>query len=666
MASVGSETRIAPSTPESTPPRDGVSVDAAWELTRAISPRKTVRVAAVDAYGAALNLYSRARRVDSARPDAPWALNLADANGNYRLIGFDLDAKTHSAAEDADGLSAMLTRHGIEHVVCRSGPTDGRHIWIALSAPIDGRTISDLAYVARHVFPSLDIAPLTNPQTGCLRPPGAPHRSGGASSVLSGDLQTLRRRTTRPESISALLAALSALVGDAGDLRRHHAGPTHADEHGRPYIPGPKRSLPAFSARAAAEPAALGDASTVLWRVLIGAAAAHWHYDEIASLAETAPGLEHVRTLRDRSTRTTRPARGPASAGAVLARQWLKAVQHVASRDKRTGDDPTFDGRADAIAEQVQQIQDRSRASAGRWRDGGGPADRRVLDALCLLALKSLSATVEADIRRLALIAGIGRETARTALLRLAADGWIAQVRAAEGPHGAHWSLTPRADIHRSSADGRSQADPRPPGAGAAKRTGLLTTLNSRLTDATHDVFTLSPGLGHHAGNVFAHTRTHPRSALLIADSLGLPVDQVRATLTRLASSGLLIQLEGGWRRPDVDPRPQVARHLGVDGRLKARAVRYEFEREMWAWWQAEQVWMQAPRRSDASRRPRPGQLSLVPITETNVFGAHPRRSDGRADYRRARALLAEGNGTGARPVQPATRGATRRGRRAA
>lgn len=666
MASVGSETRIAPSTPECTPPRDGVSVDAAWELTRAISPRKTVRVAAVDAYGAALNLYSRARRVDAVRPDAPWALNLADANGNYLLIGFDLDAKTHSAAEDADGLSAMLTRLGIEHVVCRSGPTDGRHVWLALSAPVDARTISDLAYVARHVFPSLDIAPLTNPQTGCLRPPGAPHRFGGASSVLSGDLRTLRSRSTRPESVSALLAALSALVGDAEHLRRHDTGPTHVDEHGRPYIPGAKRPLPSFSARAAAEPAALGDASTVLWRVLIGAAAAHWHYDDVASLAETAPGLEHVRTLRDRSSRTARPVRGPASPAAVLARQWHKAVQHVASRDKRTGDDPTFDGRANAIANHVQQIQDRARASAGRWLHGGGPADRRVLDALCLLALKSLSATVEADIRRLALTAGTGRETARTALLRLAADGWIAQVRAAEGPHGAHWSLASRADIHRNVGDSRSQADPRPPGAGAAKRTGLLLNLSTRLTDATHDVFTLSPGLGHHAGNVFAHTTTLPLSTSQIADSLGIAGDHVVLMLSRLVSCGLLVRLEDGWKRPDIDPRPAVARQLGVDGRLKARAARYEFERELWAWWQAEQAWMHAPRRSDASRRPRPGQVSLIPITETNVFGAHPRRSDGRADYRRARALLAEGDGIGARPVQPATRSATRRGRRAA
>jgi len=628
-----------------------VSADASWELTRTITPRRTVRVAAVDAYGTALNLYSASRRVDKDRPDTPWAVNLADVDGNYRLIGFDLDAKVHDASKDAAQLCGILDGLGIGHVVCKSGPTNGRHVWLALTQGVPAETVRDLAYIAKHVFPSLDVAPLTNAHTGCLRPPGAPHRAGGASHVISGDLSILTNPTTRPDALSALVAALSALVVGAVAGPRSTATPAHTDEHGRPYIPGPKRALPAFSSTAAAEPAALGDASTVLWRVLLGAAAAHWHYDDVATLAESAPGLEHVRTIRDRSTRSPRPARGPASASATLARQWLKAVQHVASRDGRTGDDPTFDGRADDIANHVAQIQARARATGGRWVDNGGPADRRVLNALCLLALRALTGTVEADIRRLALMTGIGRETARTALLRLAADGWITQSRGADGPHGAHWSLASTQDIHSDTVTSRSQADPRPPGAGAAKRSAAISILQRELSDAAHDLFTLSPGLGLQAGNVFSHTTSTPLPATSIAFSLGISTEQALPSLTRLSAAGLLLRSDAGWARPDIDARSAVARHLAVDGRLRARALRYEAERELWAWWQAEQTWMQAPRRTDARRRPRPGQLSLVPITETNVFGAHPRRDDGRADFRRARSILASGEGTGARPV---------------
>lgn len=79
---------------------------------------------------------------------------------------------------------------------------------------------------------------------------------------------------------------------------------------------------------------------------------------------------------------------------------------------------------------------------------------------------------------------------------------------------------------------------------------------------------------------------------------------------------------------------------LDVDGRLQERAARYMVERELWAWWQAEETWMRAPRRTHPSRRPGPGQLALVPDFGTNAYGAHPRDANGRADYRTARALL--------------------------
>ncbi len=93
-------------------------------------------MAAVDAYGTALNLYTSARRVDRTRPNAPWAVNLADVDGNYRLIGFDLDAKAHDASKDASQLCEILdgTRHpacGLrvrthERAACLAGADPGR------------------------------------------------------------------------------------------------------------------------------------------------------------------------------------------------------------------------------------------------------------------------------------------------------------------------------------------------------------------------------------------------------------------------------------------------------------------------------------------------------------------------------------------------------------
>lgn len=627
---------------------DAPAVGVAWSLTRALSPRPVVRVATVDAHGAVLNQYAGSQRLsDTEPPAAPWAVYLADTERRYRLLVFDLDAKTAdaiaAAAHDADTITGLLHDVGLATVVCESGPGGGRHVWVALAESVEAETVATLARLTRHLCPTLDVAPLSNPATGCVRPPGAPHRSGGRSTVLSGDLTALTEPTATRAQVRALVERLAQLVNadEPADAIGPHR-PLPVDEHGRLYLPGPRRLLPRASQAALDEDAASGDASAVLWRVLIGAAAARWRYSDVAQLVDTAPGLEHVRTYRDRSHRV---ARSRADAERVLRRQWDKAVRHVATTRRQVGDDPTFDARADAIAALVRRIQRRADASPGRWTRGGGPADRRILDALCVLVLQSLQASVEADIRRLALLAGIGRETARTALLRLADDGWIIQAQAADGPHGAVWSIDPTSVFHRDAGTSRSQADPRPAGAGAAERTTLLETLTVRITDARHDLFTPGPGLGHHAGNVYARTSTDPQDLDELSQATGADAATTRRTLDRLTSVGVLIQTRDGWRRRATDYRRAAAARLDVSGRLDDRARRYRIERELWAWWQAEETWMRAPGRLSPRRRPSAGQLALLPEMGTSTWGAHPRLANGRADYRAARAII-EGDRT--------------------
>lgn len=651
-----------------------MSGDGAWDLTRAISPRPTVRVAAVDAYGEALNAYTGVRRVAHMEPSAPWAVYLAGPDRMFRLLCFDLDAKTAgaaaSAARDADVLASLLIDVGLSPVVCASGLTGGRHVWAALAEGVDADTMSRLAHLAQHVCPSLDLSPLTNAVTGCVRPPGAPHRDGGHSTVLTGELRALTEPTGTVAQIRALTERLVRLVDDAEpahtiDPRK----PLPLDDHSRLFLPGPRRELAAVSAAALREDAASGDASAVLWRVLIGAAAARWRHADVAALVATAPGLEHVRTERDRGTR--RP-RGRVAAARTLRRQWDKAVKFVATTDRQIGDDPTFDRRAGAIAAHVRALQARADAAAGRWTHGGGPADRRILDVLCILALQALSGAVEADTRRLGLLAGVGRETARTALQRLAEDGWIACARAADGPHGAHWTIDPRAVIPNASSEvghKRTRA-PQGPGpqehspaieTGAAERMALLTNLTLRITAAAHDLFTLGrPALGHYAGNTFARTSSDPQTLDDLARAVGDSPARTALTLDRLTSAGVLVRTRDGWRRAAAERCRAAAVRAGIDGRLAERAARYSVERELWAWWRAEDTWMRAPRRTSSKRRPARGQLALVlPIVDspdagTHAYGPHPRRPDGRLDWREARRIVQdERGGVAHRPRPP-------------
>lgn len=566
-------------------------------------------------------------------------------DNQFRFLCFDLDAKTPAAsklaAEHADAIATVLDDHGIAHVVCDSGgPYRGRHIWIALTEPLSAETARQLGVLARAQWPTLDTAPISNAGYGCVRPPGAPHRSGGYSRILHGDLDTLRRPTTTTHQIAALVSHLAALVDAHSTTQTQAHGPLPIDDHGHVYLPGVRRSLsPSAAAALRDRDAAQGDASAALFRVLLGAAAARWRYADVAELVDVQPGLEHVRTMRNGSERAQRPNHGAHSPARILRRQWDKAVRQIASSGKQ-GTDPTFDARAGAIAALVRILQQRADATAGRWHRGGGPADRRVLDVLCLLALQAVSGRVEADIRRVALLAGIGRETARTALLRLATDGWIVRAAVADGPHGAHWSIDPAGVLHRETESSRSQADPRPEGAGAAERSLQLTALDERTRAARHDLFTTGHTLGLRTGNLYARLTTEPLQLHELHTQTGSPTLWISHRLDLLQRLGLARRQSSGWTRTPLEIRNRLAEQIGVAGRLDERRERYDVERELWAWWCAELTWMTTPRKKKPRSRPGPGQLALIPDVGTNRRGAHPRRPDGKADYKLARAYV--------------------------
>jgi len=157
-----------------------LSRSEAWALTRAFSPRPLVRVADVDAYGTAVNTYTCQARTAGARPDAPWAVYLTDQTGAFRLLAFDFDAAKGDPAADAATLCGWLEHAGLPHLLTRSGPSGGRHVWLALADAVDAGTVDTLARLVRGRLACLDIAPLANPVTGCVRPPGP--RTGPAAA----------------------------------------------------------------------------------------------------------------------------------------------------------------------------------------------------------------------------------------------------------------------------------------------------------------------------------------------------------------------------------------------------------------------------------------------------------------------------------------------------
>jgi hypothetical protein len=634
----------------------GVADGAWWELARALSPRPRLRVDSRGPDGWR-HAYDRTRALSSSEPTGPYALHLAGADRRYRLLLFDLDASRGPAADDFRTLLDWCADAGLRPIAAESGPGGGRHVWLVLADPISANYVRQLAYAAARRLPSLDPSPLLNPITGCGRPPGAWHRDGGRSQPLTA-LRTARRVVDSGGDPHAAVARLLGFLLQSGGepVPAEPAGEprsTPVDAHGHPYLLGARRRLPPSAATAlAAGPGPGDDASAVLWTVLTGAALARWRHADVEAQMD-APGLEYVRTKRARGH--LRVPRSPGEPRGQLARQWHRAVGYAATLpppDAGNATDPQLDARAGEVASAVAAVQQRARAARGRWAGRGGPSDRRVLDAVCVLALEACRLDVEADERRLALRTGVSARTAGRALARLAADGaWLSLASPSAGTRGARWALPPaveNADRRLSTGGpGRSGAQgvPAPASPGLTCRSAWLTHLGTRLRTVAVDVFTPA-ALGHHAGAVYAALGTAPQALADLIDTTGYPRSRLLGLLDRLATHRLARPAAAGsWRR-GRGSLDRAAAALDARGILDARARRIGDERLVWAWWCEELAWMRKPRSAKRARRaPGAGQAALpglqLPIRDR--LGRFPRRPDGRASFRAAWTVVTAG-----------------------
>ena len=514
-------------------PAAGHADGAWWHHARQLTPGRRLRLADPDtATGGWRNSYSRTIPATGPAPTAPVALHLAGRNGRYTLLAWDLDASRGPVAEDLNQLCDWLSTVRIEHVVCASGPSGGRHVWVALTAGgVDADTVSTMATAMATQVPTLDISPLTNPATGAVRPPGAPHRAGGTSTILRGDIARLLHPSTTEDDIHALLD-LVGLPTTTPPTQIHRRNTLH-DSDGHPHLAGPRRPLPTVCHAALETPLTGGqDASARAWVILLGAVRARWRHQDIADLVDdvnASPGLEHLRSSPHGPA--SRQPRASEDRRQLIARQWARAVDHITQTSDLPSDtDPSWDHRVTRVLDAVRRTQLRADASPGRWSRPGGAADRRVLDHACAITLTALRDDVALDIRSTALATGLSRETARYALVRLRTDGWIDQRAGAHAKNAATWRLpafsaiaedplepTENAPLASSTGEldhGRPHVDPPPdpgnspppPAAACLTRQAWLTRLGTRLSAQAHDIWLPRRwgGLGHEVGRTYA------------------------------------------------------------------------------------------------------------------------------------------------------------------
>jgi DNA-binding IscR family transcriptional regulator len=623
----------------------GVSLplEAAWELTRRISPREDVRVMVREADGHLhANAYPRLYRLGPTVPATPWCIRLADTEGRFRLLCFDFDAKdgddaAERAVDDCDALSKILGGLSIAHVVCQSSAGGGRHLWVGVRGSVAAEPVGRLAVAARANYRSLDHGMLLNPREGAARPPGAPHRDGSASRILRGRIESLTDPTTTAYDLSQ---ATTALVSAAPVVRVEDSAPS-----------GPVDASHAAHRRLSksgeAHMGTIRGGSNPSWTAfmcLLAAASAGWAQRDVEHAARTAPGMEHYRTKN--TGRGTRRPRTTAEATARLERQWAKA-QEIAALHQVLPPvrEPRDLAELEEIVTDVDDLLQRFRVNAGRWGNSEAAISQRtVLTALAYLTLHTGKRVVAASIRDLALLSGLGRTTAASALHALTKAGFIQPVRSHDGANAAEWKLTGHFSTASDTVRSQPIKNPRPPTELFTLRIALVDLVEARLMDQRHDLFTRA-GLGHLAGQLWAGLAG--RGSVTVesaAQLLGVSPRLAATVLSRLRQSKLLVRVKDVWVRSKQDLRNRAARVLGVLGTLAGRADRYAAEREVWAWWQAELSTMTAK----PSSRPRRTHVTSRPVFESSVPGErvwprYPRGFDARGDHRRARQYVDDG-----------------------
>lgn len=627
-------------------PEESFSLKDAWELTRLLTRRRYVNTM-IPEHDGAIRANNYPRKFPTAGhtpPPTPWTIDLTDdVDHLFHFALFDLDAKTpdafEQASEDLGVLVRILRASSVPHVVCRSSPRGGFHVWVPLSG-IELATMQQLAQAAKAVLPSLDHGLLCNQRTGAARPPGAPHARGGASQVMEG-----------ADSVDALLSPtvtssdLDRVIGKLRELRPAVDPEAHSPIGHTTTTHRVHRDLPSWGAAHMATTGGGADPSRIGYLCLLAAAVAGWSFSDVERAANNAPGMEHYRTRNTPSGRRER--RTPAEAASRLERQWAKAQAKAIEYRYAPAEHPERDlSELTGIVEVTDAMLTAFRVSPGRWTHSeAGLHDSTILTALAWLSLRSGQRNVTAALRTLAGLTGIPSTSVDRSLRRLRASGWISRTKASEGINAAVWTVNERFSTGTEQDGPHHEVTARPPEQLFDNRLTLLEELSDRMSAGRSDVFTRA-GLGPTARRVFEVLTQDEVEESVVSERSGLPLGRVRAVIARMKRFALIVRRRAGWRRARNDHRPRAAERLGVFGVLARRDQRYDWEREVWAWWNAEMT-HRAGRASPPRRRPDPGQGVMFRLSDLRgddlSWPSYPRDTEGQADHRMAMRYVKRG-----------------------
>jgi hypothetical protein len=527
------------------------------------------------------------RRITAVLPSQPAAVLLYDDNDHTSMFCLDLDSSRGDVDRDLARVTALLRRTGLTSWFTDRSPSGGRHVYIPLEERIPLAEASAAIRALAAMTPTLDPMPMLGATSGCLRPPGARHRSGGFQQ-LDDDLEHAISVLNRPngpdawrrflaqlsveQAPSQPLAALTSRQNGSQSLSAATEGAADPSEHLAPLrgFSEPDANFRQIAVTGDYDPQRYLSPSDARQGVVWACVASGWTF------------LDLVRRLEDGTWRGLASfyARYPARhRRTAVQNDWRQAVafekqrrdnggiQHVRVR---TTSPLKSHARGTGAPQNVnREVRQWLAAVDLLTAPGIDLSERAVLYALAEAAVLTNSLVVEHGNRHLAIAAGktTGGHTTVGRILKQLVDApadraLVDLVRPAAGVKANAYQLT-IPPLLRASAEAKPW------------RRGRI-----------HGIRPVFRELGLPAAFVYAalEQSDDPLSGRAVGDAARIGHTAAADALLVLAEWGLAERTSGGWIRGPADLN-QLAEAWGLVEQIREQIAHYRRERADWVAW---------------------------------------------------------------------------------
>ncbi len=521
------------------------------------------------------------RKLTDTLPKYPAAVPLYSNNGTTKTLVIDLDTgKTSQAGVNRDlaNLAALVTEAGGDLITDHS-PAGGRHAYLPLQHEVPFHDALLIARALAARFPSIDLSPNYNLQTGLIRPPGSAHRGGGHQE-LDGSLSAAHKiaMLRNPPAVwAALKTALAEEINAFEDssLRSRSVDSPHAstttsrsvrsdlagiarngDLTGSPYKT-PSDARQAILVSAAAAGMTLQQVRLRMHNGIWAGLAAFYHRYKPAQQPKS---LQYDWDRAQQFIRDHPPKKPGSSHGDI---SHTSKPPHTAGPPRATGDPaPGPRGTPSEFRFLREWWASLELLELQRYPGRSGPNVRIILRALGQAAMSSGSRYIAWGTRSLAVATGLDHSTVAAHLrtLRDEEDSFVNLIEDDRGLDGDLYELT-------IPASSQAAASRRP------WRAGKIRSLRPAFRE-----------LGIHAAFVYEAleniSSTTRLTALDLARKLGLDRKTTAAALDTLAAYNLAQRSRGGWKIVATTSLSLLAELLGVSDTINAQLARYAAERQ--------------------------------------------------------------------------------------